>query len=151
MIDYQDTGFVFFPTEKYNTGNIEILDIGKTFVYLVAIDCENTEDFSTVSVSNKGVYCGNDILSTHLQTETVTIDDAIKIMTADTDKKSSKSPALVSSILLGWSKSSYYFDATQPWICGFNNLTEHGRRLYFSLKKLHNDKEIKILTFNHIK
>jgi hypothetical protein len=147
MNNYQDTGFVFFPRE-----NIRVLDTGKTFVYLVAIDCENIKDFSTVSVHNDGVYCGNDVSNVHMSTETISLDDTIEIITFDKeDKNESKASGLISSVLLGWSPESYYYNGINPWICGFNNLTEHGRRLYFSLKKLHNDKEIKILTFNHIK
>jgi len=151
MSDYQDTGFVFFPNE-----NIRVLDTGKTFVYLVAIDCENTKDFSTISINNDGVYCGNDILDvilhSHAPTETVPMEEAIESITFNENaKEETNDKSLISSVLLGWSESSYYYNGTQPWICEFNNLTEHGRRLYFSLKKLHNDKEIKILTFNHIK
>ena len=57
-----------------------------------------------------------------------------------------------SYILLGWSKYSYiYNDRIEPWVCSFKNLTTEGRKLYYSIKKLHNNSELRILTFNKIK
>ena len=36
------------------------------------------------------------------------------------------------------------------WICTFRDLTNEGQKLYYSIKKLHNNKEVRILTFNNI-
>lgn len=151
---FEDTGFVMFPHNE----EMRELDTGKTFVYLVAIECENTKVFSTVTLGNDGVFCGSDVLSTtKISTENIPLEKTIEIVTFNPKEKGpthldlSQDRRLVSSVLLGWSELTYYSNGTQPWICGYNELTEHGKRLYFSLKKLHNDKEIKILTFNNIK
>jgi len=36
------------------------------------------------------------------------------------------------------------------WKATYRDLTEEGKKLYYSMKKLHNNKEVRILTFNNI-
>ena len=43
-----------------------------------------------------------------------------------------------------------YNDRIDPWVRTFRELTNEGRKLYYSTKKLHNDAEIRLLTFNNI-
>ena len=36
------------------------------------------------------------------------------------------------------------------WTASFDSLTNEGKKLYYSLRKLHNNKEVRILTFNNV-
>ena len=52
---------------------------------------------------------------------------------------------------MGWSEFSYELkDNIGFWSASFRDLTNEGRKLYYSIKKLHNNKEVRILTFNNI-
>ena len=65
--------------------------------------------------------------------------------------QSKESIPLISCTIIGWSKYSFeYKDRLSPWCCNFRDLTNEGRRLFYAIKKLHNEKEIRILTFNNI-
>ena len=57
---------------------------------------------------------------------------------------------LTTSICLGWSENTYQFKDETDWVCSFRDLTHEGQKLYYSIKKLHNTKEVRILTFNNI-
>ena len=143
MTDINDTGFVRFPTSE----NIKPLDTGKSFIYLVAIDCGNTKGLSNVNIETSGIYSGEDINQPN-GINTSNYESVVKSVISQNVTEIPES--FISSILLGWSNFSYYKNG-EPWLCKFTNLTDNGQRLYFAMKKLHNDKEIKLLTFNHIK
>jgi hypothetical protein len=65
--------------------------------------------------------------------------------------KGSKSIPFTTAICLGWSDYSYEIkDNIGNWTASFRDLTYEGRKLYYSIKKLHNNKEVRILTFNNI-
>ena len=58
---------------------------------------------------------------------------------------------MTTCICMGW--SDYTFDVKDDlgfWNASFRDLTNEGRKLYYSIKKLHNNKEVRILTFNNI-
>jgi len=141
MRDISNTGFVNFPDAK-------MLDTGKTFVYLVSIDCEGSDEFSGSTLKNAGVYVGNDVDTNNGSIALSTLNGKIDQLKRSVEKRLDSS--FISTVLIGWSNLSYYKNES-PWICGYQNLTHNGRQIYFGLKKLHYDKDIKILTFNHIK
>ena len=57
----------------------------------------------------------------------------------------------ISIVCIGWHNQTFqYANGTKLWSASFRDLTNEGKRLYYSIKKLHNNKEVRILTFNHI-
>jgi hypothetical protein len=70
---------------------------------------------------------------------------------SEDELKRCKSIKLISSICIGWDNKTYeHKKEGKFWIATFRDLTNEGRRLYYSIKKLHNNKEVRILTFNQI-
>ena len=58
---------------------------------------------------------------------------------------------ITSCVLVGWADFTYEVkDELGFWFASFRDLTNEGKKLYYSFKKLHYDKEIRILTFNNI-
>jgi hypothetical protein len=58
---------------------------------------------------------------------------------------------LTTSICMGWSEFSYELkDNIGFWSASFRDLTNEGKKLYYSIKKLHNNKEVRILTFCNV-
>ena len=57
---------------------------------------------------------------------------------------------MTSSICIGWSDFIYDYRDGNNWFATFKDLTHEGKKLYYSIKKLHNNKEVRILTFNNI-
>ena len=56
---------------------------------------------------------------------------------------------LISVVCVGWSNQSFeYRNDIKFWNATFRDLTPEGKNLYYSIKKLHNNKEVRILTFN---
>lgn len=151
--EFDLTGFVNFP---YYRG-IKKIDCGRTQVYLVAF--QENSDFG-IEFEKIGNYCGDDMsIGRTFITSGVEIDSVVKELTEeeghmveDSVFKNKSKIKLDACLLLGWSNFSYSFtDRIEPWRCNFRDLTNEGRKLYYSLKKLHNSSEIRILTFNNIK
>ncbi len=148
MRDYDITGFVTFP---FNEFNLNTIDCGKTKVYLISFDSNSKINLPKF----EGNLCGDDMNPIKsYNTSILNIDEAISCMNNEVDEDIiylKENFKISSYILLGWSKYSYiYDDRIEPWVCSFKNLTTEGRKLYYSLKKLHNNSEIRILTFNKI-
>jgi hypothetical protein len=58
---------------------------------------------------------------------------------------------MTTAICVGWSDCSYELrNEIGFWNATFDDLTNEGKKLYYSIRKLHNNKEIRILTFNNI-
>jgi hypothetical protein len=58
---------------------------------------------------------------------------------------------ITTCICMGWSDFSYELkEDLGLWNASFRDLSNEGRKLYYSIKKLHNNKEVRILTFNNI-
>ena len=151
--DYDITGFVNFP--HLSNRNMKSVDSGKTLIFLVAFDDNNCN----LQLPLVGNFCGDDVTPRpSLNTKNKSIESIITELTEeegfnrDYFFNNKESIPVISSILLGWSKYSYeYNDRIDSWCCTFRELTNEGRKLYYSMKKLHNDSEIRILTFNNIK
>lgn len=146
MKDFDITGFVIFPNQK--SLGTKISDVGETHIYLVAMDESETQKSSTTTIVD-GEFSGDDL--------------SLKISRSGDifNKIKSNSPSifmngetvpLISSVKIGWSKFTYTQKSNgEDWICNFRDLTNEGKKLYYSLRKLHNESEIRILTFNKIK
>jgi hypothetical protein len=149
--EFDLTGFVRFPHVERQ--DIKISTSSKTLIYLIAIDMEG--NMSNVKISQNAIFLGDDITFQAPKIGGTDLDDIIKSFKSN-DKssqiiKSSKSTNLLSSVLIGWSNLNYtYKNDMSSWICSFRDLTNEGRRLYYSIRKLHNESEIRLLTFNKI-
>lgn len=168
MLREDNSGFVHFPLEGKM---IHRLDTGKTFVYLVAFDAEdvtnNAYELSNLRLLLSGTFIADDI-SMRARPKTsgkMSIDELIKNKLKDDeydnlyfpnsgdkdDLKKLMSIPFTTCICMGW--SDYTFEIKEDlgfWNASFRDLTNEGRKLYYSIKKLHNNKEVRILTFNNI-
>ena len=156
MLREDNSGFVNFPI----TGKmINRLETGKTFVYLVAFDSEdvtnNAYELSNLRLLSSGNFIGDDISMRTRPKGKMSIDDLIKNKMKDDeydnlyfpnsenedDIKRIMSIPMTTCICMGW--SDYTFDIKDDlgfWCASFRDLTNEGRKLYYSIKKLHNNK-----------
>jgi hypothetical protein len=135
MLREDNTGFVIFPTKgssKY------IRTTGKTIIYLVAFDIEDI---------NGGKYCLSNINLEYLSNNVV--DDISKSNNGLYFRDGISIP-ITSSVCIGWSRNSYLSLDGSDYFVTFDNLTTEGKKLYYSFRKLHNNKELRILTFNNV-
>lgn len=145
MEDFDITGFVKFPED-----NFEIIKSQScsTLVYLLALDFSHNS-ISNVLMDVEPIFWGDDI-SPKLDlphTYVFTQEHIVNVLKNHSIEKIDISKKVISCVLLGWSKFSYDFkNEFYPWICNFKDLTHEGRNLYYSFKKLHNEKEVRILT-----
>ena len=167
MLREDNSGFVHFPIPNKL---INRLDNGKTFVYLVAFDAQdvsnNAYELSNLRLVRPGELVSDDIsIRMKPKVSTMSVDELIKsnikerefesiyFPNSDEDDmmKSLMSIPMTTCICLGWSEYNYELkDDLGFWAASFRDLTNEGRKLYYSIKKLHNNKEVRILTFNNI-
>lgn len=166
MLKEDNSGFVNFPS---NNLIFTKLDTGKTFVYIVAFDAVDLTnkpyELSNLHLIMPGSFVGDDINQRPKVKNQMTIDDLIddQIKNDEYDKvyfpnftgqaelKKIMSIPMTSCICVGWSDFTFEIkDRIALWGASFRDLTNEGRRLYYSMKKLHNNKEVRILTFNNI-
>lgn len=150
MQEFDITGFVNFPGN--NVLNIKKLETGQTFIYLVATEYSNSEKFNKISIDIDGDYMGDDISPKNsLITSNCSVNDVVSLIKNQTENNWDNNISFISCVLIGWSNYSYQLtDNLQTWVCSFRELTEEGRKLYYSFKKLHYNNDIRILTFNNI-
>ena len=138
MLREDNSGFVRFPLPDININRIENND--KTFIYIVVFDSEDVTNspyiLSNLRLMNPGKFISDDISSKN-----------IDIYFADSEKRSIP---LTTCICVGWSENTFEYKDGSDYIFSFKDLTNEGRKLYYSIKKLHNNKEVRILTFNKI-
>lgn len=145
MEDFDITGFVRFPEN-----NLDVIKSQScsTLVYLLAMDFDDNSS-SNVLLDVNPIFWGDDI-SPKLDlpnTYTFTQEHIVSVLRNHSIDRIDISKKVISSVLLGWSKFSYDFKTEfYPWICNFKDLTGEGKNLYYSFKKLHNEKEVRILT-----
>ena len=148
---FEDTnGFVHFP--PIHSPQIISTPDKKTLVYLVAFDWMNINNkkstLSNIKMNSKGTLVSDDINGiSYIKSD---IGDPTTIYFPN---KNSSIP-LITSICIGWDEVSYKIRTSesegQDWFCTFRDLTNEGRKLYYSIKKIHNNKEVRLLTFNNI-
>lgn len=157
-----NSGFVHFPI----AGKIiDRIDDVKTFIYLVAfdpIDMSNVAyTLSNLKLNLQGTLVSDDVSvrKKHFQ-QGVTLDEMVENQLEINDFETRYFPnkvddiqqsiPLTSAICIGWNENSFEFKDGTQWVCTFRDLTHEGQKLYYSIKKLHNNKEVRILTFNNI-
>lgn len=144
-----NNGFVFFPLEG---PKINVINDNKTIVYLVAFEITNNKSpLSSIVINLPGDFVSDDVIERSILNDVVKND----VMKNEYDSiyfpnNKVTSISLVSATTIGWSDNAYEFKNGYPWRATFRDLTEEGKKLYYSMKKLHNNKEIRILTFNNI-
>jgi hypothetical protein len=166
MLKEDNSGFIHFPLPDKMMNKIEN---GKTFVYLIAFDSEDLSN-RAYELSNLRLVKPCDVVSDdisffkHKPKSNMSVDELIKANTkeqevesiyfpnvSDEDElKSLMSVPLTTCICVGWSDYTYELREDMGfWVATFHDLTNEGRKLYYSIKKLHNNKEIRLLTFNN--
>ena len=165
MFTEDNSGFINFPRD--DSRHFTSKNVGKTLVYLIAFENKkiNNKDISNVYIEMPGLFSSDDVLNRPEVDYSLSIDglfDSQKEndaydryyfpnINSESELIKSKSIELISSICIGWANVTYEFkNQNKFWTATFQDLTNEGGRLYYSMKKLHNDKEIRILTFNHI-
>jgi hypothetical protein len=165
MLREDNSGFVHFPLRR---ADISKMDTGKTMIYIAVFDIDDINgggyDLSNIQLDLPGSFISDDVNKRPVNKMQLTIDDIIdeqtkndeydsfyfpNIRTSNTNR--TKSITMISCVCIGWSE--YSFECRNQigfWNANFNDLTNEGRKLYYSLKKLNNNKEIRILTFNNI-
>lgn len=160
MIKEDNNGFVNFPIQGRSIDKLEGL---KTFIYLVAFDTSDMVNKPYILSNCKLKLQGNlvsDDVSFRMRFRKSTLEDIIDEQIDNNEFENRYFPnkigedqlsiPLTTSICLGWSESTYQFKDETDWVCSFRDLTHEGQKLYYSIKKLHNTKEVRILTFNNI-
>ncbi len=163
MFKEDNTGFIDFPIPD---GKINPTNSGYTLVYLVAFEeiKKNESNLGNVSITLPGIFVSDDVISRPKIWLDVALDDLINSQNDQNDYDSMYFPNLTSNkegrrnsiefvtvICLGWCNNVFEWkDANQSklWNASFKDLTHEGRNLYYGIKKLHNNKEVRILTFN---
>ena len=162
MLREDNSGFINFPIPGKMINRTE----GKTFVYIVAFDVEDASNkpyiLSNLRLFMPGEFVSDDINMRQRVKISKSLDELINNGVKDNeydrmyfpnDNSENKiiSIPLTTAICVGWSDFSYEVkDNIGNWAASFRDLTYEGRKLYYSIKKLHNNKEVRILTFNNI-
>ena len=157
-----NTGFVHFPIPGKI---IDRIDSVKTFIYLVAFDPIDMSNMayilSNLKLNLRGSLVSDDISVRKRNFQPgITLDEMVEEQLEINNFESryfpnkigeiQQSVPLTSAICIGWNENSYEFKDGTQWVCTFRDLTHEGQKLYYSIKKLHNNKEVRILTFNNI-
>ena len=155
-----NTGFVNFPIPGKV---IDRIDGFKTFIYLVAFETLDLTNvpyiLSNCRLNLQGTLVSDDVTFRKRFTHN-TLDELVEEQLdnnefeiryfPNVDDEIQSSIPLTTCICLGWSENSYQFKNSADWVCSFRDLTNEGQKLYYSIKKLHNNKEVRIFTFNNI-
>lgn len=160
-----NNGFINFPNPR--NPKVSKMDTGKTFIYIVAFDPQDLTD-KPYDLSNTRILMpGNLVADDMIQRQKVNTQLSIDQLIEDAQKddydglyfphlnkedgmKRMLSIPMVSSVCVGWDDFTYELKELGPWFATFRDLSNEGRKLYYSMKKLHNTKEVRILTFNNI-
>lgn len=158
MFKEDNNGFVYFP----NMGNmIKATNDGKTLIYLVSFDAKyGDKDLSNIIIKSPGLFVSDDVVTK----SKINNDDSIPVL-IEKQKKNVEYDSIyfindelqtsinfITCICIGWHNNTF-IDVRNGefWVATFRDLTNSGQRLYYTIKKLHNNKETRILTFNNIK
>lgn len=138
-----NNGFVNFPPMNLFDKSEE----GKTLIYLVAFDTSDLSERYVLSNIKMDIPKSAKFITDDLSGRYLTLNDVEEgpYFPKKVDIH------LTTCICLGWNDYVYNFheDGT-PWYATFRDLSNEGRKIYYSIKKLHNNKEVRILTFNLI-
>jgi len=155
-----NSGFVHFPVPGKI---IDRIDGVKTFIYLVAFETLDLTNIpytlSNCRLNLQGTLVSDDV-TFRKKFSRNTLDELVEEQIdnnefesryfPNSDGENQSSIPLTTCICLGWSENTFQFKDSTDWVCTFRDLTNEGQKLYYSIKKLHNNKEVRILTFNNI-
>ena len=162
LLREDNSGFVNFPIPGKIIDRIEGV---KTFIYLVAFDVVDMSNIpyllSNLKMNLKGTLVSDDVSVRRKNDQPVLSIEQIveeqiennvfeKRYFPNQIEDTQQSIPLTSVVCLGWNENSFEFKDGLQWVCTFRDLTNEGQKLYYSIKKLHNNKEVRILTFNNI-
>lgn len=166
MLREDNNGFIYFPNENRLFTK---LTTGKTFVYLVSFDEADISNkpyiLSNIRLGLPGEFVTDDITSKKVKYQNLSLNDFIEEGQKTIELESRYFPntvkhndiervfsiPLTSCICIGWSENTFEFrEDKSSWFATFKDLSHEGKKLYYSMKKLHNNKEVRILTFNNI-
>ena len=153
MLNEDNNGFVFFP---FPASGLTITEGEKTLVYIVAFE-PSSSILSNINLILPGDFVSDDVVDRVGLSDVVTNQNFqseynniyFPNLKSDDDLMRMSSIPLVSCICIGWSDCGYEYNGI-PLRVTYRDLSEEGKKLYYSMKKLHNSKEIRILTFNNI-
>jgi hypothetical protein len=133
MLKEDNNGYICLPLQdlKYQINN------KKTLVYIVVFHPEDLID-------------GYDLSKIRLHDNLTLVGDDVNgpFESESYFEKNHTSIPLSAAICIGWSERGFeYKQDKSPWVVNFRNLSYEGKKLYYSMKKLHNQKEVRILTF----
>ena len=138
---------------------------GKTIVYLIAFDSLESEDFfvdSNCYLMLNGSLVSDDIFK---YSKNLSLDEFVSNqMTSNhyndlyfpnyndeffdnNEIEKYLSIPLQASITLGKIDTVFEDNELSNWVAGFEDLTEKGKTLYYMMRELYPDKEVRILTF----
>jgi hypothetical protein len=136
MIKEDNNGFINLPIQDTL---YEIVSNKKTLIYIVVFhpdDLSNRYILSNIKMDTQDLNLVGDDVNGYLCDNTYFNKGDISI-------------PLSSAICIGWSEKSFLNkNSKMPWVANFRNLSHEGKKLFYSMKKLHNQKEIRILTFS---
>jgi hypothetical protein len=165
MFQEDNSGYIDFPIDN---PKINSIDTGKTLVYLVVFDPIKRKykdsKMENINLFSPGVFVSDDVMTRPpIKLNNTTLDSLIESdkeqqeydslyfphFESKEELKRQMSINLVTAICIGWSNFSFELkNSIRFWNASFCNLTPEGRNLYYSIKKLHNNKEVRILTFS---
>lgn len=139
MLREDNNGFINFPPL-----NLFTKKPGKTYVYIVSFDIDTKYELMNNRLVPPSNYITDDIFGVF-----VNINDKNSYLPNILDDKGSLN--LITSICVGWNDNVFSFRNShnpdgEKWYATFRDLTNEGRKLFYSIKKLHNNKEVRILT-----
>lgn len=161
LLNEDNSGFVNFPTDDMLYLKA---DSGKTLVYIVAfeVDQNKSAELSSVNLYQPGTFVADDVIfrpkyepdkNIIFKNKEQDFYDSLYFpnLKSNNEFKKLMSINLISCVCVGWSDWSWeYKNEIKFWNATFDDLTHEGRKLYYSIRKLHNNKEVRILTFNNV-
>jgi len=165
MFNEDNNGYVHFPM---GSPKVNSIDTGKTIVYLVVFDPVKSQNgdsrLDNVNLFCPGVFVSDDVMARPpVKIGNEKLDDFLLAQKEQDDYDSLYFPNfnseeelrrqmsinLISAICIGWCNFTFeYKNSIRFWNGSFRDLTPEGKNLYYSIKKLHNNKEVRILTFS---
>jgi hypothetical protein len=163
MIKEDTNGFINFPLNDY----LFKPKNGYTLVYLVAFEGNGLQDnLSNLNLKLPGIFISDDVISRpDMKTLNLPLDELVENQMKQVDYDSMYFPNLgsdneykrdvsinfITSICIGWCNNvfeHYNGKITKFWSVTFKDLSNDGKNMYYGMKKLHNTKEVRLLTFN---
>jgi len=135
-LEEDNNGFVNFPIagEGLKVGR------GKSLVYIVAFSLDYDYILSGSYINLNSSFLTDDVSGRCVKIKGNYEEEGLSFISSDNDTKSFP---MVSSVCIGWSDSSFINrDSGEYWYANFSSLSQEGKKLYYSIKKLHNNKEV---------